>query len=89
MWTWDEPKRQANLAKHGVDFSSAPLMDWSGCVFGLDLRREYGEIRIVATGMLGQRLHVLTYTLRGESIRVISLRKANEREFQRWTIRGS
>jgi uncharacterized DUF497 family protein len=37
-------------------------------------------VRWTALGFIGNRLHVLTYTVRGENIRLISLRKANKRE---------
>jgi len=49
-----------------------------------DERVDYGEDRWIALGCIGGRLHFLVYTLRGEgpgeSIRIISLRKANARE---------
>jgi uncharacterized protein len=84
MSDWDEDKRQTNLAKHGVDFAKAPLFDWSLATFEIDRRRAYGEVRIVATGPVLLRLHVLVYTLRAGQMRVISLRKANSREYRRW-----
>lgn len=45
-----------------------------------DDRFNYSEERWVALGLIDNRLHVLTYTIRGENIRLISLRKANKRE---------
>lgn len=44
----------------------------------------YQEVRYIATGYIGQRLHRVVYTARGESIRIISLRKANPREMRRY-----
>ena len=79
-YEWDENKRVANLAKHGVDFEEAERFDWSLAIEAIDDRTDYGEVRWVALGPIGDRLHVLTYTVRGENIRLISLRKANERE---------
>ena len=87
MPDWDDDKRQTNLARHGVDFALALLFDWSLATFEIDRRRDYGEFRIVATGPVLLRLHVLVYTLRGGDVRIISLRKANDREFDRWTSR--
>jgi len=46
----------------------------------IDDRFNYSEVRWTALGFIGNRLHVLTYTVRGENIRLISLRKANKRE---------
>ena len=47
----------------------------------VDDRRNYGEVRWRAFGPNNDRLHVLVYTIRNSSLRVISLRKANDREF--------
>ncbi len=80
IYEWDDLKRQANIAKHGVDFSLAEDFDWNHATDTEDDRREYGETRQVALGFIGTRLHVLTYTKREGICRVISLRKANARE---------
>lgn len=42
------------------------------------------EVRYIATGYIGQRLHRVVYTMRDESIRIISLRKANPREMRQY-----
>ena len=84
MWDWDEQKRQTNLAKHGVDFSLADGLDLVSAIREHDLRRDYGEPRIVVTGKIAGRLHVMIYTPRGEKMRIISLRKANSREEAKW-----
>ena len=86
MWDWDEPKRQANLAKHGVDFADVIDFDLSSAVVELDSRNDYGEVRETALGLIGPRVHHLTFTKRGGLIRVISLRKANTREQMRWVV---
>jgi uncharacterized protein len=46
----------------------------------IDDRREYGEIRIIATGEAGGCIIVVVYTWRGEDRRIISVGKANSRE---------
>ena len=84
MWDWDEPKRQANLAKHGVDFGAVAGFDWATAKIEPDLRNDYGEVRLRVTGLIGDRLHVLVYAPRGKDDRIISLRKANPREVDRW-----
>lgn len=78
IYEWDE-KRIANLAKHGVDFTLADDFAWDSLIVP-DQRFEYGEARFFAIGWIGERLHVLVFTPRGESVRVIGLRKANTRE---------
>ncbi len=80
IFEWDEPKRAANLAKHGVDFETVWRFDMSSAVRSLDRRMDFGEARWRATGFIRARLHVLVFTWRDENIRVISLRKANAKE---------
>jgi uncharacterized protein len=45
-----------------------------------DIRKEYGEKRIICYGMLAGRMVVVGYTPRGADRHVFSMRKANERE---------
>lgn len=82
MLIWDEEKAATNLTKHGVAFQSATSFDWKTALIVADRRTDYGEDRYLATGKIGSRLHVLTYTIRGDDVRVISLRKANVREIR-------
>ena len=88
MWDWDEDKRRANRRKHGVDFASVARFEWAGAMTEPDTRFDYGEPRLIATGMIGDRLHVVIYTERDGRKRIISLRKANSREFDRWITRA-
>ena len=80
QFDWDDTKREANLAKHGVDFAEAEDFDWQSALEVQDNRADYGETRWVALGLIRNRLHVLVYTQREETIRLISLRRANKRE---------
>jgi hypothetical protein len=77
---WDAAKAEQNLAKHGVPFEHVARFDWGTAIEAEDTRYDYGETRIQALGMIDGRYHVLVYALRGDRIRVISLRKANRRE---------
>lgn len=77
-YEWDDVKRRSNLAKHGVDFVDVARFDFAGAVSEVEERE--GEVRYVATGCIGDRLHKLVYVIRGDNLRVISLRKANSRE---------
>ena len=45
-----------------------------------DDRRDYGEDRFITVGFLDGTMVVLVWTPRGEAYRIISMRKANERE---------
>ena len=79
-YEWDENKRIANAVKHNVDFLDAERFDWSSAIETIDNRADYKEERWIALGFIDNRLHVLIYSLRGDNIRLISLRKANNRE---------
>ncbi len=45
-----------------------------------DNRRDYGEERLIALGLLGEFVLVAVYTLREQKIRLISTRRANAEE---------
>jgi uncharacterized protein len=77
---FDPRKHLKNLAERGIGFDRAADFDWAAALICKDDRKDYGEDRYVAIGPIGGRLHVLVFTPREGRPRVISLRKANERE---------
>ena len=77
---WDPRKRVANLEKHNTDFEIAIGIFEGPIHIRTDHRRDYGEDRFVATGLLDGREMVVIYTLRGQVCRLISARKAREDE---------
>ncbi|QJE74018.1 BrnT family toxin [Aerophototrophica crusticola] len=80
-YEWDEAKRQANLAKHGVDFALAADLEWNTALTVPDTRFGYGEERNTTFGFIRDRLYALVWTPRADGVvRIISLRKANRRE---------
>ena len=81
---WDEVKRHANMAKHGLDFADVSILEWDTATVLEDTRRIYPEPRFWAFAMRGRRLHVVTFCVRGPKVRVISFRKANDRETRRY-----
>ena len=78
--TFDPAKDAANLAKHGVSLEWASDLDWETAVIKRDDRRNYGEVRYVAVGYIGDRLYFTAYVERDGGYRIISLRKASNRE---------
>lgn len=80
MITWDESKRLANLAKHGLDFVGCDAVFDHPVVTLEDAGDHYGEQRINLIGWLAGRVVRMTYTERGEDLRIISLRRANRHE---------
>lgn len=80
-YTWDEEKNTVNRRKHGVDFGDVPTMFDHPMVTFLDQKKEYGEDRWVGIGWLSDMLAVVVYTEPdGETVRIISARKANRHE---------
>ena len=45
-----------------------------------DDRQDYGEDRFITIGFLDRRMVILVWTPRSDTHRIISIRKANERE---------
>jgi len=78
---WDEAKAEGNLHKHGVGFETARIVFQDAfAIERHDTRHDYGEARFVTTGMVNGRLLTVVYVERGDSIRIISARRSNERE---------
>jgi uncharacterized protein len=49
-------------------------------IIKVDKRKNYGEKRWISIGLLGDIIVVMIFTLRGKTIRIISVRKANHEE---------
>lgn len=71
-----------------MSLAEAEVFEWSGAVVWPDVRRNYGEARMVALGYVGLRLMSVVFVDRPPEQpterRIISLRKANQREVRRY-----
>jgi len=81
---FDPVKNGRNIRERGLSFQLAETFEFETAVIRLDYRNDYRELRFNAIGYIGQRLYVITFTPRVDTIRVISLRKANNREVRRY-----
>lgn len=81
---WDEGKRKQTLERRGLDFAEVANFDYDTVVTVADLRRDYGEQRYNAYGYLHGVLCTYCFTWRDGRMRVISMRKANARERQKY-----
>ncbi len=81
--SYDPDKRNKTLAERGLEFEDAPEVFRGLTVEIEDLRKDYGERRILCFGLLADRLVVIGYTPRGAVRHIFSMRKANEREQSR------
>jgi len=77
---FDPAKNARNIRERGISFERFADMDLNTAIAVEDARSHYGERRVRLFGMIEDRLHVGVITYRGEKVRVISLRRANQRE---------
>ena len=77
---WDEQKRKSNLRKHGIDFVGCDAIFAGTEKTMIDNRVDYGEDRFVTFGLLDGRVVAVVHTEAADTIRVISIRKATQRE---------
>ncbi len=82
--TFDPAKDETNIAKHGVSLSLATEFEWDTAVVWPDTRKDYGESRMACLGYVGLRIYAMVFVDRANVRRVVSLRKANRREVERY-----
>ena len=77
---FDPNKREITLRERGLDFVGAKAVFAGVHTVAPDLRHSADEARFITVGVLDGREVVVVWTKRGTLRRVISMRKANERE---------
>jgi len=80
QFEWDEKKRRANLAKHGIDFADLASLFSGLTITVLDNRYDYGEFRFITLGILNGIVMTVAHAETDEVIRIISARKATRYE---------
>lgn len=87
---WDEGKSRSNLEKHGVDFDRGRLLFDGRPRLEHEARASIDEIRFATTGIIGGDFYTAIWTLRGEAIRLISVRRARDAEKRQYVaVHGS
>ena len=76
---WDEEKRLANIAKHGIDFQRARFLFDGRSLYDQKSDR-FGEERVTSTGLLDGEFITAVWTQRGVKRRLISVRRARHAE---------
>ena len=77
---FDPVKRQATLDERSLDMADAGQVFATEKLTIIDNRKDYGETRHITIGYIDGRMVLAVWTQRGDARRIISLRKANERE---------
>lgn len=83
----DTDKGRINKRKHGLPLDKGIEVFAGPFIEEEDARCDYEETRLVATGpiaSLDDRICVVVYTWRGACRRLISFRKANEKEIAQY-----
>ena len=83
-FNFDSKKDTINLAKHQLSLANAANLDWKAALIWVDNRQDYGEIRQIGLVPMNQRLYVVVFVDKKTERRIISLRKANNREYERY-----
>ena len=80
-FAWDADKSDTCFEERGFDFAYTlrAFLDPKRIV-RKDTRWSYGEDRYQMLGAIEHRVFVVVYTIRSSAIRIISARKANQRE---------
>ncbi len=81
---WDDNKRVSTIAARNLDFADVALVDWNDALTIEDRRVDYAEARFVTMAPIKGRLCVFAWCQRDDALRIISLRKANDRERSRY-----
>jgi hypothetical protein len=81
--SFDPAKDAANIAKHGLSLADFTGFDAEPHVVEDD-RFDYGEQRFIALGRIDGAPHCIVFTMRETAIRLISFRRAHEKELRRY-----
>lgn len=83
--TFDPKKNQKNIEERGLSFECIADFDFESAMVWEDTRKTYPERRIASLGNLNGRIHFLCFSRpETEVVRVISFRKANKREVEKY-----
>lgn len=81
---YDPAKRDKTRAERGLDFEDAVHVFAGTTMDTIDDRQNYGECRWQTYGFLDRRLVMIVWTERGDTRHIISMRKCNEREKEKF-----
>lgn len=80
---FDPRKNRSNRLKHGLGLDEFDGFDDMPIVLD-DCRLDHGEARYRAFGRISGIGYMIAFTLRGERLRLISFRRAHEKEIRRY-----
>lgn len=81
---FDYEKSEKNRHQRQLSFEEAINFEWETALVTQDVRKNYPEERYIAMGFLYDRLHIICFTPIQNGVRIISFRKANQREVKKY-----
>lgn len=81
QFDYDRIRSRHNRKKHGIDFREAQIL-WEDEDRLVIPARSDTEVRYALLGKTKNKICVAFYTLRGDAIRIFSVRRAREKEEQ-------
>jgi uncharacterized DUF497 family protein len=84
---FDPVKRDETLRRRNLDMADAAIVLTGPTLTIPDDRYDYGEDRFITIGKLHERMIILVWTMREDAYRIISMRKANDREQEEYGSR--
>ena len=88
LFEFDHAKSAANKQKHGIDFKEATALWEDDNGLEVPAKDQAGERRLARVALLGAKLWFCVYTMRGETVRIISVRPARDYEKERYWSQG-
>jgi uncharacterized protein len=82
--SFDTKKNLRNIVERGLPFELVDSFEWDSALIVQDTRKDYGEQRYIAIGLIDEVLYVTVFTPRLDKPHVISLRRANLRERRKY-----
>jgi uncharacterized DUF497 family protein len=79
LFEYDAEKSQINKEKHGIDFEEAQEI-WNDAKATQKKTAYQAEERFIQIGAIGNKIWAAVFTYRGETVRLISVRRAHEDE---------
>jgi hypothetical protein len=81
QFDFDPDKSDSNKAKHGIDFTAAQKL-WDDPARLIVPARTADEPRYVLIGRISGKCWSAVFTLRGEVVRIISVRRSRNEEIE-------
>ena len=70
------------MTKHQIDFEMMAGFEWGSAL--IERNDRHGEVRWSAIGYIGSHICHVAFTMRGDNIRIISMRAAKSNEVRRY-----